>query len=58
MHLFLKIVAGLILIGSVGSLDINRIGYSQFFVQIALGLALWIVAQQGQTIRRLQRRQR
>lgn len=58
MHVFLKIVAGLILIGSVGSLDINRIGYSQFFVQIALGLALWIVAQQGQTIRRLQRRQR
>lgn len=58
MHAFLKIVAILILIGSVGSLDINRIGYSQFFVQIALGLALWIVAQQGQTIRRLQRRQR
>lgn len=58
MHVFLKIVAILILIGSVGSLDINRIGYSQFFVQIALGLALWIVAEQGQTIRRLQRRQR
>lgn len=58
MHVFLKIVAILILIGSVGSLDTNRIGYSQFFVQIALGLALWIVAQQGQTIRRLQRRQR
>lgn len=58
MHVFLKIVAVLILIGSVGSLDIDRIGYSQFFVQIALGLALWIVAQQGQTIRRLQRRQR
>ena len=58
MHAFLKLVAGLILMGSVGSLDINRIGYSQFFVQIALGLALWIVAEQGQTIRRLQRRQR
>ena len=58
MHVFLKIVAILILIGSVGSLDINRIGYSQFFVQSALGLALWIVAEQGQTIRRLQRRQR
>lgn len=58
MHAFFKIVAILILIGSVGSLDINRIGYSQFFVQIALGLALWIVAEQGQTIRRLQRRQR
>lgn len=58
MHVFLKIVAVLILIGSVGSLDINRIGYSQFFVQIVLGLALWIVAEQGQTIRRLQRRQR
>ena len=29
MHVFLKIVAILILIGSVGSLDINRIGYSQ-----------------------------
>ena len=58
MHVFLKIVSILILIGSVGSLDINRIGYSQFFVQIALGLALWIVAEQGQTIRRLQRKQR
>lgn len=58
MHVFLKIVAILILIGSVGSLDINRIGYSQFFIQIVLGLALWIVAEQGQTIRRLKRRQR
>ena len=58
MHVFLKIVSILILIGSVGSLDINRIGYSQFFVQIVLGLALWIVAEQGQTIRRLQRKQR
>lgn len=58
MHVFLKIVAILILIGSVGSLDINRIGYSQFFVQIVLGLALWIVAEQGQTIRRFKRRQR
>lgn len=58
MHAFLKLVAGLILMGSVGSLEIDRIGYSQFFVQIVLGLALWIVAEQGQTIRRLQRRQR
>ena len=58
MHVFLKIVAGLILIGSVGSLDINRIGYSQYFVQCALGVALWIVAEQSQTIRRLKRRQR
>lgn len=58
MHAFLKLVAGLILMGSVGSLEIDRIGFAQFMVQSALGLALWIVAEQGQTIRRLQRRQR
>ena len=58
MHAFLKLVAGLILMGSVGSLEIDRIGFAQYFVQCALGLALWIVAEQGQTIRRLKRRPR
>lgn len=58
MHAFLKLVAGLILMGSVGSLEIDRIGFTQYFVQCALGLALWIVAEQGQTIRRLQKLQR
>ena len=58
MHAFLKLVAGLILMGSVGSLEIDRIGFIQYFVQCALGVALWIVAEQSQTIRRLKRRQR
>lgn len=58
MHVFLKLVAGLILMGSVGSLEIDRIGFTQFMVQSALGLALWIVAEQSQTILRLKRRQR
>ena len=58
MHAFLKLVSGLIIMGSVGSLEIDRIGFSQYFIQCALGLALWIVAEQGQTIRRLKRRQR
>lgn len=58
MHAFLKITAGLILMGSVGSLEIDRIGFTQYFIQCALGIALWIVAEQSQTIRRLKRRQR
>lgn len=58
MHAFLKLVAGLILMGSVGSLEIDRIGFIQYFVQCALGLALWIVAEQSQTILKLKRRQR
>lgn len=58
MHAFLKIIAGLILMGSVGSLEIDRIGFTQYFVQGALGVALWIVAEQGQTILKLKRRQR
>ncbi len=58
MHAFLKLVAGLILMGSVGSLEIDRIGFAQFMVQCALGLALWIVAEQSQTILKLKRRQR
>ena len=58
MHAFLKLVAGLILMGSVGSLEIDRIGFTQYFVQCALGVALWIVAEQGQTILKLKRRQR
>lgn len=45
MHAFLKLVAGLILMGSVGSLEIDRIGFTQYFVQCALGVALWIVAE-------------
>lgn len=58
MHAFIKLMAGLILMGSVGSLEIDRIGFTQYFVQCSLGVALWIVAEQGQTIRRLKRRQR
>lgn len=58
MHAFLKLISGLIIMGSVGSLEIDRIGFTQYFIQCALGLALWIVAEQGQTIRRLKRRQR
>ena len=58
MHAFFKLLSGLIIMGSVGSLEIDRIGFTQYFVQCALGLALWIVAEQGQTIRRLKRRQR
>lgn len=58
MHAFLKLVAGLILMGSVGSLEIDRIGFTQYFVQCALGLALWIVTEQSQTILKLKRRQR
>lgn len=58
MHAFLKLVSGLIIMGSVGSLEIDRIGFTQYFVQCALGVALWIVAEQSQTIRRLKRRQR
>ena len=58
MHAFLKLVAGLILMGSVGSLEIDRIGFIQYFVQCALGLALWIVAEQSQTILKLKKRQR
>lgn len=58
MHAFIKLTAGLIIAGSVGSLEIDRIGFTQYFVQCALGLALWIVAEQGQTIRRLKRRHR
>lgn len=58
MHAFLKLVAGLTLMGSVGSLEIDRIGFTQYFVQCAFGVALWIVAEQGQTIRRLKRRPR
>lgn len=43
MHAFLKLVAGLILMGSVGSLEIDRIGFTQYFVQCALGCpyGLW-----------------
>ena len=44
MHAFLKLLGGLILMGSVGSLEIDRIGFTQYFVQCALGVALWIVA--------------
>lgn len=58
MHAFLKLVSGLIIMGSVGSLEIDRIGFTQYFIQCALGLALWIVAEQGQTIKRLKRRPR
>lgn len=39
MHAFLKLVAGLTLMGSVGSLEIDRIGFTQYFVQCALGVA-------------------
>lgn len=58
MHTFIKVFAMVLVIGSVGSLEIDKIGMTQAITQAALGMVLWVAVKQAETIDKLRRRRR
>lgn len=58
MHTFIKVFAMVLVIGSMGSLEIDKIGMTQAITQAALGMVLWVAVKQAETIDKLRRRRR
>lgn len=58
MHTFIKVFAMVLVIGSMGSLEIDKIGMTQAITQAALGIVLWVAVKQAETIDKLRRRRR
>lgn len=58
MHTFIKVFALVLVIGSMGSLEIDKIGMTQAITQAALGMVLWVAVKQAETIDKLRRRRR
>ncbi|WP_277301831.1 hypothetical protein [Veillonella caviae] len=58
MHTFIKVFAMVLVIGSMGALEIDKIGMTQAITQAALGIMLWVAVNQAETIDKLRRRRR
>lgn len=52
----LKIMAFLLMIGTMGALEIERIGWSQAVIQLLLAVALFVIAEQAERIKQLKER--
>lgn len=49
----LKVISGLMLIGTAGSIELDRISFMQAIMQISLAGAIFIIAEQAERIRNL-----
>lgn len=56
MNGMLKGIGLLMIIGTVGSLDLDRIGFAQALFQVACGVMAWIVSEYRIEVRRLRRK--
>ena len=56
MNGFLKAAALFMIIGTVGSIELDRIGFMQALFQILCGFMAWIVSEYRLEIRRLRRK--
>lgn len=56
MNGMLKGIGLLMIIGTVGSLDLDRIGFAQALFQVACGVMAWIVSDYRIEVRRLRRK--
>ncbi|WP_321041566.1 hypothetical protein [Veillonella caviae] len=51
--MILKIMAFVVLVGTMGSLEIDRIGWSQAIMQLLLASAIFVIAEQAERINQL-----
>lgn len=51
--MILKVIAFLLLIGTMGSLEIDRIGWPQAIMQLLLAGAIFVIAEQTSRINQL-----
>lgn len=56
MNGFLKAAALFMIIGTVGSIELDRIGFIQAMFQILCGFMAWIVSEYRIEVRRLRRK--
>ncbi len=56
MNGMLKGIGLLMIIGTVGSLDLDRIGFAQALFQVACGIMAWMVSDYRIEVRRLRRK--
>lgn len=56
MNGMLKGIGLLMLIGTVGSLELDRIGFAQALFQVACGIMAWMVSEYRIEVRRLRRK--
>lgn len=58
MNEFLKAAALFMIIGTVGSIELDRIGFMQALFQILCGIMAWMVSEYRIEVRRLRRKLR
>ena len=56
MNGMLKVIGLLTIIGTVGSLELDRIGFAQAMFQILCGFMAWMVSEYRIEVRRLRRK--
>lgn len=56
MNGMLKGIGLLMIIGTVGSLELDRIGFTQALFQVVCGIMTWIVSEYRIEVRRLRRK--
>lgn len=56
MNGMLKVIGLLMIIGTVGSLELDRIGFAQAMFQILCGFMAWMVSEYRIEVRRLRRK--
>lgn len=56
MNGMLKGIGLLMVIGTVGSLDLDRIGFAQALFQVVCGVMAWMVSEYRIEVRRLRRK--
>lgn len=56
MNGFLKAAALFMIIGTVGSIDLDRIGFTQALFQVVCGIMAWMVSEYRIEVRRLRRK--
>ena len=56
MNGMLKVIGLLVVIGTVGSVELDRIGFAQALFQVLCGFMVWMVSEYRIEVRRLRRK--
>lgn len=54
--MMLKFIAFLLMLGTIDSIELDRIGFGQAIIQLLLAGAIFVIAEQAERIRNLKRR--
>lgn len=54
--MMLKFIAFLLMLGTIDSIELDRIGFGQAIIQLLLAGAIFVIAEQAERIRILKRR--